>query len=105
MKHLIFPSLVAAALVMTLLPCAPAQAKVTEEECKADYVEMVNEAERNRIHSLDELNRELRYTTDDGATESVNQMINQTWEIEESFITHAANAYRDCLKYARSPDQ
>lgn len=99
MKHILFPILVLAAL---LTATSGADAKITLAECEADYAMMIAEAENNRKRSLDELNRELRYTTDDDAAASINAMIEQAWHMEESFLGHAANAYRDCIKYAKS---
>jgi len=99
MKYLATLGLVTA-LTLTALP---GQAKITAAECEADYAAMLAEIETNRKRSLDELNRELRYTADDNAAASINAMIDQTWEIEESFLGHAANAYRDCLKHAEPP--
>ncbi len=88
---------------LILLGSPPVQAKITEAECKADYAAMVSEAAQNRQHSLDELDRILRYTSDDAAAESINQMINESWEVEASYLSAAANIFRDCVNYARSP--
>jgi len=97
-------SLLSAAGLAFILVCVgapPALAKITPAECEADYAAMLAEIESNRQRSLDELNRELRYTTDDDVAASINAMIDQAWEIEETFLGHAANAYRDCMKYAK----
>ena len=102
MKYPLIP-----ALALVMLSACPAHsdmviAKITEAECKADYAAMVTEAQQNRLKSLDELNTALRDTTDAAAAETLNHLIQQTWEVEESFLKLAANVRRDCLKYARS---
>jgi hypothetical protein len=90
-------------IALLVLGSGPALAKLSEAQCKADYNALVSEAAENRQHSLDELDRLLRYTTDDTAADSINQMINEAWEVEESFLSIAANVFRDCVNYARSP--
>lgn len=99
MKYILFPALVAASLFAA---ANAAEAKITVAECDTDYADMLAEAENNRKRSLDELERELRYTSNDEAAANINAMIEQTWHMEETFISHAVKAYRDCVKYAKS---
>lgn len=91
-------------LALGLLTWAPtsATANITEATCKADYDAMISETERNREASLTELNAALRLTNDEDAAGSINNQINQTWEMEERFRGHAATAFRDCMKYVKS---
>ncbi len=81
---------------------ASASAEITEAVCKADYNAMIAETEQNREASLAELNASLRLTNNEDAAGSINNQINQTWEMEEQFRNHAATAFRDCVKYVKS---
>jgi hypothetical protein len=81
---------------------ASAVADVTEATCKADYNAMIEATEQNREASLAELNASLRLTNDEDAAGSINNQINQTWEMEEQFRNHAATAFRDCMNYVKS---
>lgn len=100
MKQIFIPFAVTAMLATASF--SPAEARITVAECEADYAAMLAEVETNRNASLDELNRQLRYTTDDEAAASLNAMIDQVWEVEETMLSHASNSYRDCVKYAKS---
>ncbi len=91
-------------LIVAVMFCVvdPASAQVTKAVCETDFAAMIDEAERNRESSLAELNAALRLTSDEDAAGSINQQINQTWEMEEAFRKHAATAYRDCMNYVKS---
>jgi hypothetical protein len=98
MKNSLIP-----ALVLAVLSALPVRAdiiitQITEAECKADYAAMVDE---NRLKSIDWLNTALGEAADDAAVDTLNQMIQESWEVEEYFLKLAANMYRDCLKSAR----
>jgi hypothetical protein len=101
MKNSLIP-----ALMLAVLSALPVRADIiithiTEAECKADYAAMVAEAEGNRLKSIDWLNTALGEAADDAAVDTLNQMIQESWEVEEYFLKLAANMYRDCLKSAR----
>lgn len=98
MKRITLPALVLAVLVTHV---SDADAKITAAECEADYAEMLAETEGNRARSIDELTRQLRLTSDDDTAASLNNMIEQAWEIEDSFRTMAARIFRDCMESAR----
>lgn len=89
--------LISALLALT---SGAAEARVTAAECKADYDAMVAEIERNRDRSLDELNQQLRFASDDDTANALNHQIEQTYHLEETFRGTAAIQYRDCMKYA-----
>ncbi len=89
-------------LGLLLWPPVPASAAITEATCETDYNAMLAETEQNREASLAELNAALRLTNDEDAAGSINNQINQTWEMEERFRGHAATAFRDCMKYVKS---
>lgn len=101
MKRIILPALVMAVLATHV---SDATAKITTAECEADYAEMLAETKNNRERSIDELTQQLRLTTDDDTAASLNNMIEQAWEIEDSFRTMAARIFRDCVKFAKSGD-
>ncbi|MBO6521408.1 MAG: hypothetical protein JJ900_10845 [Rhodospirillales bacterium] len=98
MRKIILPAVALAAL----LTAFPSSARISVAECEADYAAMVAEIERNRESSLTELNRELRFTSDDEHAAALNHQIEQAWHMEEMFLGNAAIAYRDCVKYAES---
>ncbi len=101
MKHLTF---ILSLGVLSLAVEATAQEKLTEAVCEADRNAMFEEAERNRIQAIGQLEFELRRTTDETTAEFLNDQINQAWEDEEMYRNTASVMFRDCVRYVKSQE-
>tara|TARA_R110000787_G_scaffold19874_17_gene59218 strand:- start:5138 stop:5443 length:306 start_codon:yes stop_codon:yes gene_type:complete len=98
MKHI----LLLIGILIAALPVNAVAAELTHETCDADYAAMVKAAEENRARSIAELEAALRLTSNEDAAGDLAQQIERTWELEESFLKHASNFYRDCVKHVES---
>ena len=98
MKHI----MLLIGVLIAALPANVLAAELTREICEADYAAMVKTAKENRARSITELEAALRFTTNDDAAGDLAQQIERTWELEETFLKHASNFYRDCVKHVES---
>lgn len=70
--------------------------------CEADYNAMIAAAEQNRKKSISEIEYALGRTTDDETAVRLQEELEKSYEMEESFRNMASGSYRDCVSFVKS---
>lgn len=94
-----FP-LVAMALLSSLWVFTSTSSSVTQARCDADLQQLLNDIEKNKLYSLEQINNQLKTETDPNNQLQLEAARERAWDHEEQKRAQAGHIWRDCMKAA-----
>jgi len=88
--------LAAVALLLALWVFTASSESLTSAQCDADFNQLLNDIEKNRIMTIAEINRQLADEVNPTDPQGLELMREQAWDQEEQQRGQANYIWRDC---------